>query len=530
MMGRVGIVVGALLLCTGWAQAQSSPYVVQTPAVPTVDPPAPGPAPTTSMPPVEPTAPLPIGSVSTPAIENSPYVVQTPAVPTPEPPPPGPAPTTWMPPVEPKEPVPVASAATPAVENSPINPVSKWQAPDPRAERSPFIPTVFVSDTTGLTAQPPAESPIASESPRFCTWDSGPAGDTRLWVSAEAVAAWFRGMELPALVTTAPAGTPQAAAGVLNQPTTSLLFGGTVDRDIRAGFRAAAGYWFGEDRLWGIEAGFMMLESQTAFFSKASNGTPILARPFADATNFSSQAVLVAFPNLSTGSIDARAGSANFYEGHGDVALKLVGDGGPLRFDALLGYRFYRYDESLGIVQTLNPLGPLFVAGTQIVSTDGFTTTNEFHGLDLGVRPSLMWGGLSLDLLAKVALGNLRQTVNIAGSQVITTPGAATVTQVGGVFALPTNIGSYTRNELVAFPELGFGTSWHVTPNLTIRLGYSALLLNGIASASDQVNPLINPSRFPVVNMTTGPNQPAFNLRRSDTWIQSITLGVQVSY
>src|SRR5437868_5789058 len=186
MMGRMGIALGTLLLCVAWAPAQSSPYVVKQPLA------------------------------STPA-----------------PPPPSPSPTTWLPPAEPKAPVPMTSFPS---EPYPITPVSHWQPPAPTAdEPSLFTPTAWRSEAPSQTTQPSVAPPVASEPPRFRVWDSGGGldGNGSFWVSADAVAAWFRGMELPPLVTTAPAGTPRAVAGALNQPTTSLLFGGTVDRDIR---------------------------------------------------------------------------------------------------------------------------------------------------------------------------------------------------------------------------------------------------------------------------------------------------------
>ena len=488
MMRRLGIAWGAMLVGVGVVSAQSSPYTVQAPAISLPAPPAPR----------------------------------------------GPQPK-WLSPDQPKAALSDASSADVPAKVLPAAyyPAATWIAP-PSATPAVMLPNVAspIAQPPAVQAQitEPASPPMTFDTPAFRIADNlrGPRDNGGLWVSAEAVVAWFRGMELPPLVTTSPAGTPQTAAGVLNQPGTTLLFGGTVDRDVRAGFRVGAGYWFNND--WGVEVGFMMLESQTAIFNATSDGTTILARPFADATTFSSQAVLVAYPGLASGSINARAGSANFYEGHLDAAFRLVEGGGPMRLDALLGYRFYRYDESLGISQTMNPLGALFVPGTQIVASDGFTTTNEFHGFDVGVRPKFVWDVFSIDLLAKVGLGNLHQTVTISGSQVVTVPGAAPVSQVGGVYALPTNIGSYNRNELVVFPELGFGASWQITSNLQIRLGYSALLLNGIASASDQINQTINPNRFPAANQTTGPNQPAFSLRRSDAWIQSISLGLQFTY
>src|SRR5205085_11647407 len=109
-------------------------------------------------------------------------------------------------------------------------------------------------------------------------------------------------------------------AGILGQPTTTTLFGGgPADTDARSGFRFGVGYWFGSERVVGAEVGFMMIESRANLFTASSDQTPIIARPFTDVNSFSQQAVLVAFPGVSNGSVAVRAASGNFYEGHFDL-------------------------------------------------------------------------------------------------------------------------------------------------------------------------------------------------------------------
>src|SRR5262249_8656641 len=156
-----------------------------------------------------------------------------------------------------------------------------------------------------------------------------------------------------------------------------------------------------------------------------------------DVRTFQPQALLVAFPGLAAGSISAQASSDSFWEGHLDLAVKLLDDGGPLRINTFFGYRYYRYNESLHVQHTILPV---IVTGSQFVASDNFTPRNHFNGLDVGLRPQVVWQALSLELLARVSVGNLHRTVDIAGSQVVTIPGTAPVTQTGGVFALPSNI------------------------------------------------------------------------------------------
>jgi hypothetical protein len=349
----------------------------------------------------------------------------------------------------------------------------------------------------------------------------------QFWVGADYVMAWFHGQTPPPLVTTSPAGTPQTAAGILGQPGTTVLFGGdSVNDQMRSGFRISTGYWFTPRKDWGVEAGFSMLESQATVFGFASDGTTILARPFIDANTHLAQAQLVAFPGSSSGSVAGRVSSGNFYEAHFDFVDRVaVTD--FVQLDALVGYRFYRYDEGLSIGQNLAPTGPDFAPGTVIATSDGFNATNEFHGVDVGVRTRFTWESLTLTGLAKIAIGHVGRVVNINGVTVTSVPGANTVVKNGGLYALSSNIGTHENDEWTTLPELGVNLDWQVNGNVKVQLGYSVLFLNHIGRVTDQVNTTINPNLLPnATTAGTGPNSPTFNFSRADMTIQSINLGV----
>jgi hypothetical protein len=391
---------------------------------------------------------------------------------------------------------------------------------------APIAPPPMTDGPSVAPSAAPLATPLAAPPA-----PPAPSYNPAVWASADAVFSWFRGVTLPPLVTTSPPGTPKTTAGVVGAPGSSVLFGGNQAQDgIRFGWRAAAGYWFGADRTLGVEAGFMMLGSQNTAFNASSLTNPILGRPYVDATTFTNQAVLVAYPGSSTGSIAVNSNSGHFYTGNIDFAAKVLNDG-PFRLVALAGYRIFRYDEGLDISQTLMPTTAVVPAGTHIVSQDHFGTRNIFNGLDLGLRPQYTWEALTLEGLLRVGIGNLHHTVNIAGMQTISTPGAGPVTETGGVYALATNSGAHSSNDWVVFPEVGATLGWRVTSNVQLRIGYSLLWLNDVARAPDQVNQIINPARFPGLTPPAGtPAQPAFYLNRTDLWIQNVNVGLMVTY
>jgi hypothetical protein len=79
------------------------------------------------------------------------------------------------------------------------------------------------------------------------------------WVDAEALLWWMRPAKLPPLVTASPPGTPQAAAGVLGAPGTSVLFGGSAaNGELTPGGRITARLWPRCQGVVGIEGYFFL--------------------------------------------------------------------------------------------------------------------------------------------------------------------------------------------------------------------------------------------------------------------------------
>src|SRR5688572_23755300 len=104
-----------------------------------------------------------------------------------------------------------------------------------------------------------------------------------MWVNAEFLLAWRHGIRFPPLVTTSPNATLNTVAGVLGQPTTSILYSDeAVGEDGRPGGRISIGTWLDPWQCWGVEARYYMLADENTEFAATSTGDPILARPFFD--------------------------------------------------------------------------------------------------------------------------------------------------------------------------------------------------------------------------------------------------------
>jgi hypothetical protein len=363
---------------------------------------------------------------------------------------------------------------------------------------------------------------------------SSPANgdDWRFWASADYALAWVRGKPLPPLATTSPPGTPLVAAG-LNPFISATSFGTAlignteVAPEVRSMGRLDFGFWFDRDRTLGVGAGFFVAGGKGTTFTAASDGTTIIARPFIDSSNNSKpSSVLVSFPGISSGSVNVFAAMQTFWGANIDIRESFISESW-FRMESLIGYRYLHYGESLQMQQNLMATGAAFAAGTKILSNDSFQTLNDFHGCEFGFHTELFWERWSVDILTKLAAGNLRREVLINGSTLTIVP-PTTTPGVGGLYALPSNIGNHFADNWVVAPEFGLTVSYELTSNVHLHLGYSILYLQGIARAADQIDFIVNPNLFPPAIGTA--TRPAFSLGTSDIWIQSVNFGVEFRF
>ena len=97
------------------------------------------------------------------------------------------------------------------------------------------------------------------------------------------------------------------------------------------------------------------------------------------------------------------------------------------------GYRYLRLGEGLQVQEALTSLDPANPGTFSIF--DRFNTENTFSGLDLGGTWDIQRNRWSLEMMARVALGGNRQTVNIEGTTTSNVGGVVVWTQLGGLLA-----------------------------------------------------------------------------------------------
>ncbi len=386
--------------------------------------------------------------------------------------------------------------------------------------------------------------PFASPAPSECAapceslpqegWNCSPClGYGRFWVTTEGLLWWMKGERLPPLVTTSPVGTPQNQAGVLGADSTTVLFGNsTVNNNVQGGWLINTGFWLDENRRWGIEGNFFMLSTPATNFSAASNGETILARPFFNAVTNQNASELAAFPGLSNGSISANA-----------VTTGLIGAGAlfranlccscSFRIDWLGGYRYLNLNDRLNIDESITSTSTanFIVPGTTLAVGDRFATRNIFNGFNTGLSGVYQRGAWGVQGLAMIAVGDNHRVVDIDGATTVIVPGLPSVTNPGGLLALPSNIGHYSSDHVAVIPQFGANLYYQIRPWLLANLGYTFLLWPQVIRSADAIDTSVNPNLLPSANPSAGgPTHPVFTGGTSTFWAQGINAGLTLRF
>jgi hypothetical protein len=329
---------------------------------------------------------------------------------------------------------------------------------------------------------------------------------------------------------------PASSGGILDRGATSVFgpdafSGGTP----RSGGRFTAGLWLNDEQTWGLEGGYFFLPSRGSNFSLAGDGNPgsqAIGRPFVNALTMAEDAEAVSFPGTLAGRVSVST-SSSLQGAEGNFVCNLC-CGCNYRVDALAGFCYFDLRENVTVTENLSVLpGVATFGGTRFDIFDSFQTENQFYGGQIGARTELRWGRLFTDLTAMLALGSVTETVDINGATRQTSPGGVVTVRPGGLLALPTNIGHYSRNQFAVLPQANVAVGYQVTRHLRASVGYTFLYCSNVVRPGDQIDRVVNPTLLPT-NLGPGAAsptaRPAFAFHDSDFWAQGISFGLEFRY
>jgi hypothetical protein len=128
--------------------------------------------------------------------------------------------------------------------------------------------------------------------------------------------------------------------------------------------------------------------------------------------------------------------------------------------------------------------------GVDTTISDTYTTYNQFFGGQLGTELMYKAGRFGVSIIGKIAVGDTYQTLKISGRTVQTdqTTGIVTDAQNEGLFAQPSNVGTYRTNVISVLSETGVKLSFDVSDRIRFTAGYSYLYFSNALRPGDQIN------------------------------------------
>lgn len=349
------------------------------------------------------------------------------------------------------------------------------------------------------------------------------------------------------------ASFPIATTDVLGRIDTMVVGSlGDAEHDRRGptgGGRFTIGYWCLEDNPWvpegirdyGGELRFFFVGERSANF--ATDQPAVLIRPFFDLNNRAESGFPIASPGLATGTIAAHS-RFEVWGSEANVRKNVYFDspGTTYSVDVMAGLRYLSTDAefdiaSLSVFNPVLPIGtPAAFAGNRIQIQDSFSTRNRFYGGQVGIAvKAWLVNTVSLTGTFRLALGTTSEDLTIAGSQLRTFADGTTVRSLGGLLALPSNIGKHHEDKFAQVPEGDLKLAWPITSRVTFSTGISALYWSRILRPAQQVVRDLDITQIPnlpaaATATPTGLGSPGVPFKQSDLWILGLSLGAEVNW
>jgi hypothetical protein len=376
----------------------------------------------------------------------------------------------------------------------------------------------------------------------------GFGGDRRLYGSAEMLLWTTRGMHLPPLVTTASPSDPEDTRGALGFGSTRILFGdGNALGGLRPGARFTLGYNLDPCGLCAIEGSFLFLSRKNDGATFDSNSTPVIGRPFFNINTGMQDRELTTSPGILPGDL---------FRGQGNLQINmsstlfgaevnnrwLLWSGCNFQATGILGFRCLDLSDHLSLTENVvslrdipgnAPNPPISRAGDQILVFDRFDTHNRFYGAQIGANAEWLRGPWSLDAGFKLAFGATQQSVDIDGGQRITSLDGRVQNFVGGLYALPSNIGHHSQTRFGFVPEVGFKLGYNFTDNIRLTVGCDFLCWNSVLRPGDQIDQSLNANIIPNSGAPFPPAsqvRPIVPFRTTSYWAAGLNAGLEFRY
>jgi hypothetical protein len=360
-----------------------------------------------------------------------------------------------------------------------------------------------------------------------------PAQRSRAFFSAEYLLWWIQNNRLPPLVQVIPTQTANLPTFQAGLAQTLFPDEGEVRFGAFSGFRLHGGLFFDDCKDVGIDGSFFWLPEKKDSLHIASaglTGDPAIGIPFANTQTRAFTFLRISSPNEASGAV-AISDSSRLWgfdingRAQGPSLLSQY-------FDVIAGFRYLDLEEKLGLDTTTTRL----LDGSTVSSSESFKVRNQFYGGQVGGHAHYCCCNVTLDVIGKLALGDMHEQVNIDGVTRGAFPGLPPVVVPGGIFAQPRNIGDFERNKVCFIPELTVNVGYQVSEYARVFIGYNLLWISNAIRLSSIVDTVSDPAEIPFFKpatftpATARPVPFQFDRLATELWVQGINFGVALRY
>ena len=332
----------------------------------------------------------------------------------------------------------------------------------------------------------------------------------------------------PGLITTG--SIADTTPGAFGQPNTVVLQDAAARQPQRPAGQVTFTYFLVDPEAMSIRASFFLIETRSMrqAFSSDATGFPLIARPFFNVDTGAEDAIVLADPGAFVGSASE------------SIRTRIMGADANLRLHTpsiyysssgitlFGGMRWFRLEETYESFDTSTDITGAVISRT---FSDRFQARNEFWGAQLGVEAQYQFFGITFSAMGKVAAGPVHQTLIISGatSETDLTTGVVTA-DTQGIYARPSNVGTYRRSRFALMPEAGGKASIPLSHTLSVHVAYSVFSLTEAIRPVDHID-----RRVSVVPLGAGttvgsgfPPPPTF---QSHTFVgQMFNIGLELRY
>lgn len=342
------------------------------------------------------------------------------------------------------------------------------------------------------------------------------------WETIEYLYGWVQ--DSPISVPLITQNNNPAAFGFINEPGTKIVFGaGSNNSNLNlggmSGARFSLGTWLDSHNKYGLEAsGFGLAPAASSFSASSANGHPPITNiPFLSTAK--GENVLV---NRTPNTVSI----SDTFQTYGFEFNGLYNLQNQFHFPLMLlaGFRYLNVNEALALNDAI------FNASNTVANVkDNFATTNNFYGLQIGAQTNFAYSNFVFDVSAKVAAGNNFEKLTVNGQTNINN---TTLLQPIGLFAEPTNSGSFKNNQFTILPELQLKAFYNLNKIVHPFIAYNCMYINKVIRPGNQIDRRINQSQNALLNETgestlSGAAVPTTSFNSSSIWIQTASIGVR---